>query len=128
MKFLRLIFELRLPTVFLLVGMASALIGLNLRAGDARPLGHVSSDKPPIRPGLWIVGNDYGWPWTYRTEAFKTDIIAIDAFDRFDGLCLAGNMAVAIASLVALWTVMQWMQEKLLRRWGERDIPLKGAC
>src|SRR5579872_7135248 len=99
MKFLRLIFELRLPTVFLLIALASALIGLNLRAGDARPLDHVSSDKPPIRPGLWIVGNDYGWPWTYRTEAFKTDLIAIDAFDNFDWLSLVGNMAVAIVSL-----------------------------
>lgn len=116
MKFLRLIFELRLPTVFLLVALAGALIGLNLRPGEAKMLGHVSGDEPPIRPGLWILGNDYGWPWTYCTESFKTDVIAIDAFDRFDWLCLAGNTAVAISSLVALWAIMQWTQQTIRRR------------
>src|SRR5437016_11303206 len=66
------------------------LIAANIRPGQPILLGHVSSDEPPIRPGLWIHGNEFGWPWRYRTESFKTDAIRIAVFDRFEWLPLAG--------------------------------------
>jgi len=97
----RSLIRFRLLTLLLLVAVLGALLVANTRQHSHRTLGHVSGDAPPIFPGLWIFGHDYGWPFPYKTESFKTDDIRIDVFDRFHWLGLVGDSLFGLALLLA---------------------------
>ena len=68
-------------------------------------------DKPGWEAGLLIDGWDYGWPWTYRTVASKSDVFSYDGFDRFDWSALAANIAVGLFGSA----LMAWIAERSLR-------------
>jgi hypothetical protein len=95
----RRMFQFRLLTLFVTVAVLCFLIAANARPHSFRLLGHVTSDVPTIRPGLWISGEDYGWPWPYKTESFKTEAIQITVFDQFYWLGFVGNLAVGLVIL-----------------------------
>jgi hypothetical protein len=95
-------FQFRLRSLFIAVTVFCVILNANLQPSRSRLLGHISSDDPMIRPGLWIIGHDYGWPWRYQTVGFKTDDMPVDPFDRFYSWALAGNVAVGIAITLAV--------------------------
>lgn len=107
--------QFRLSTLFVAVTVAALLAFLNTRPGPPKLLGHVSSDEPPMAPGMFVMGNDYGWPWTYRTESFKTDTIQIRVFDHLNWRPLAANIAVGLLAVLVVAA-----SGGLLRRWMQR--------
>src|SRR5262249_54736909 len=102
----RPLFGVHLATVLLVGAGASVLYIANTRPSST-VLGHVTSFTPPIAPGLWIMGDDYGWPWVYRTESFKTEDVAIKDFDRFEWKSLIADVAVGVAILVGIAVVAE---------------------
>jgi hypothetical protein len=96
----RVFVQFRLSTLFVAVTLAGVLTFLNTLPGPPKLLGHVSSDEPPIAPGMFVMGNDYGWPWTYRTESFKTETIQIRVFDHLSWGPLAANIAVGLLAVI----------------------------
>ena len=111
----RVFVQFRLSTLFVAVTVAAILVFLNTRAGAPKLLGHVSSNEPPIAPGIFVMGNDFGWPWTYRTESFKTDTIQIRVFDHLNWRPLAANIAVGLLAVLGVAA-----SGDLLRRWMQR--------
>ena len=76
------------------------------------------TSRPRYGRGLSFFGDDYGWPWTYRTESFKTADIRIDAFDQFYWLGLVGDIAVGVAIVVAAVIILEWVYRIISRRTG----------
>jgi hypothetical protein len=95
-------FQFRLRTLMIVVTVFCVMQSINLRPSNRRTLGHIKSNAPPIAPGLWVMGEDYGWPWTYKTE--QTDLPQSDYFDRFYLWGLVGD--IGVAALIALATVL----------------------
>jgi hypothetical protein len=108
---LQRLFGLHLATVLLVVA-GSLMVYVANTWPSPRLLGHVSSSEPPIAPGLWIHGDDYGWPWVYQTESFKTKDIVIKSFDRFEWKNLIANAMVGLAINMGIGGLL----ESVLRR------------
>jgi hypothetical protein len=111
--------QFRLPTLLVAVTVLCVLLVANTRPSEPISLGHVSSDDPRIRPGLWIMGNEFGWPWTWRVESFKSELFDQTPFDRIDYGGLAANVAAGL--MVTLSAV--FAAELLLRRMTSRGRP-----
>ena len=99
---LRRLLQFRLPTLLIAVAVLCVLLVVNTRPSDPISLGHVSSDDPRLRPGLWIMGSEFGWPWTWKVESFKSASFDLTSFDHihYRGLAanvLAGLLIVALA-------------------------------
>src|SRR5262245_27848814 len=89
--------QFRLTTLLVAVAAVCALLVANTRPSTYRLLGHVSSDEPGIWPGLWVSGEEFGWPCTYHVKpSDHWPVIAKNAFDRFDRSALAANTAAAL--------------------------------
>jgi hypothetical protein len=96
----RRLFQFRLPTLLVAVAVVCGLLVANTRPHGDTLLGHVSSDEPGIWPGLWVSGEEFGWPWTYRVKPYDHwPAIAQDAFSVFDHSSLAANVAVGLLVL-----------------------------
>jgi hypothetical protein len=100
-NWLQPLFRLHLATV-LSVGAGALVLLLANTWPFPKVLGHVSSSEPPIAPGLWIHGDDYGWPWVYKRESFKTEAVPFGIFERFDRLSLVANATVGLAILLGI--------------------------
>ena len=103
-----------------MTGLVALLVGCPFVVANIRPesayLGHVSFDSSsPYFPGLSIIGDQYGWPWIYRIESFKTEAIRIDGFDEFLWMALLGNVAVAVVTVAAVSLLTWWIMNRLNR-------------
>src|SRR6266516_915005 len=97
-------FQFGLVSVFGSVTLLSVFLVLDTRPSSPKMIGHVELDSPQFRPGIWILGYEYGWPWTYRRESFKVGSFVTDHFDKLDWYAFAANMGVAITlSAVGGW-------------------------
>src|SRR5687768_9884494 len=92
--------------VFLLA--TAGMLVLNL-SSHGRVLGHTMDDDSPI--GHMVMGDDYGWPFTYRTIAFDGGHYDDSHFNSFEygplivdaviylfavaAILVAGEMAIA---------------------------------
>ena len=103
--------QFRLATLLVAMAVLGVLLVVNTRPSEPVSLGHVSSDDPRIRPGLWIMGHEFGWPWTWRVESFKGDLLDSTPFDRVHYGPLAGDVAAGLL-IVA---VAMFVTEILLR-------------
>ena len=115
----RSLFRFRLLTLLLVVAALCALLVANTRRHSIDVLGHVTITEGPMAPGLWIFGHDYGWPFRYKTESFKTDDAYGDFFDRFHWLGLVGDILVGLGLLVAVAALSElslWAAGKMNRR------------
>jgi hypothetical protein len=106
--------DLHIRTWLLAVIIVGVTVFLNTRSVSSDILGHVSSDEPPIRPGMVVFGDSYGWPWIYRIESFKTEAIAITVFDQFRWLPLIGNAAVGLVAIVVVALLSQYVARRKL--------------
>ena len=105
---LRRLLQFRLPTLLIAVAAVCVLLAANTRPSQPVMLGHVSMKEG----GLWIMGSEYGWPWTWRvqSEGYVPDLVR-HVFDEFHLTGLSANAAVGLlivigsmmASEVALW-------------------------
>ena len=82
------------------------LMGVNTRPSAPVALGHIDSENGP---GLFVLGSEYGWPWRYRTEAFRYDLVAesvfANFFDDFNWWAITGDIFVGTAIVVATVTL-----------------------
>ncbi len=95
----RRLLQFRLATLLVAVAVICALLVANTRPGGDTFLGHVST----AGGGLWISGNEYGWPWTYRVKSddFLPELVQI-VFDEFHRSALAANVAVGLLLVAAV--------------------------
>ena len=105
-----------LRSLFIITSTFCVLLFVNTRPYASRPLGHVSTLDPtsPIWPGITIDGDDYGWPWTYKTEAFKTEVIHVDSLDRHYFGGLVADICFGLVLVLAVFGIMEWA----VRRYG----------
>jgi hypothetical protein len=52
-------------------------------------------------------GDDYGWPWVYQTESFRTKAVAIKGFDRFEWTFFIGDVIVGLVILVGIEVIAE---------------------
>ena len=97
----RRLFRFRLLTLLVAVAVFGGLLVANTRRHASRLLGHIAITDGPLMPGVFIIGHDYGWPWVYKTDSFKTEQVQLTHFDAFSWPWLAGNMALGACFVVA---------------------------
>ena len=73
-------YQYSLRSLLIAVSAFSVLVAANTRRCCAIVLGHIEGENAD---GFLIFGCEYGWPWAYRTEASKNDIVSESVFDNF---------------------------------------------
>jgi hypothetical protein len=110
---LRRLPQFRLPTLLVAVAVVCLLLTANTRPSQPVMLGHVSMKEG----GLWIMGSEYGWPWTWRVQSEDhVPDLARYVFDEFHLTGLSANVAVGllivfgsiVASELTLWGRRRW--------------------
>jgi hypothetical protein len=97
----RRMFRFRILTLLVAVAVFGGLLVANTRRHSPRLFGHVVIHEGPLMPGMFVIGHDYGWPWVYKSESFKTKHFSITYFDTFSWPWLAGNAAIGTCLVVA---------------------------
>ena len=113
---MRALVRFHLLTLLFVVAALCGMLTLNARPHPT-VLGHISVHDGPLAPGVWVVGDDYGWPFYYHTKSYDYGHSQIrDVFDHFSWSALAGNILVLITVLLAVAgiseTALWWRQKK----------------
>ena len=118
---LRRLLQFRLPTLLIAVAAVCVLLAANTRPSQPLMLGHVSSDHPQIRPGLWVMGREFGWPltWRVRPENHLPELLG-NVFDEFHLTGLSANVAVGLLIVVGSMAASEFALSGL-NRWRRND-------